>query len=306
MRPRQWVMRGLALVGIYLAILLARCFPWRWGTGLGRLFGNAVYYCLPRERQKTLKHLSLALGERLPSQELRKTARACFAHLGMGFFEWVNLPRLSQDRLSELVKFEGEENLSGAFREGRGVIYIGGHIGNWELMAAIVARRGYSLKVIAAPIYDPRLDQLVRHYRSRFGIETIQRGNARSTRQILSGLRQGCMLAFLIDQDTQVDGTEVDFFGHPAYTPTGVASLALHRDIPVVMGYSHRLDDGRHEIVFKKPLTLVRTGQIEKDIKANTAIFTKCLEEFILKHPEQWVWMHRRWGRSMSEQGTGL
>jgi len=296
MRPRQRVMRGLALVGIYLTILLARILSWRWGVRLGRLLGIAAYYGLPRERHKTLKHLTLALGNMLSPQELQKTARACFAHLGMDFFELVNLPRLDQSRFSELIKIEGEENLSNAIKEGRGVIYIGGHIGNWELMAAVVARRGYPLKVIAAPIYDERLDQLMNRYRSRFGIETIQRGNVRSTRQILSGLREGCMLAFLIDQNTQVDGAYVDFFGHPAYTPIGVASLALRSDIPVVMGYSHRLDDGHHLVVFEKPLTLVRSGRSEEDIKANTAIFTKCLEEFILKRPEQWVWMHRRWG----------
>jgi len=290
-------MRGLALVGIYLTILLARIFSWRWGARLGRFLGIAAYYCLPRERHKTLKHLTLALGSRLSLQELHKTARACFAHLGMGFFELLNLPRLDQNRFLDLVKIEGEENLSNAMKEGRGVIYIGGHIGNWELMAAVVAMRGYSLKVIAASIYDQRLDQLMSRYRSHFGIETIQRGSARSTRQILSGLRQGCMLAFLIDQNIQVEGAYVDFFGHPAYTPIGVASLALHSDIPVVMGYSHRLEDGRHRIVFQKPLTLLRSGQSEEDIKANTAIFTKCLEEFILKCPEQWVWMHRRWGR---------
>lgn len=289
-------MRGLAMVGIYLTILLARILSWRWGIRLGRLLGIAAYYCLPRERHKTLKHLTLALGNRLSPQELQKTARACFAHLGMGFFELVNLPRLDQSRFSELIKIEGEENLSNAIKEGRGVIYIGGHIGNWELMAAVVARRGYPLKVIAAPIYDERLDQLMSRYRSRFGVETIQRGNVRSTRQILSGLRQGCMLAFLIDQNTQVEGAYVDFFGHPAYTPIGVASLALRSDIPVVMGYSHRLDDGRHLVVFEKPLNLVRSGRSEEDIKANTAIFTKYLEEFILKRPEQWVWMHRRWG----------
>lgn len=295
MRPRQRVMRGFALLGIYLAILLARILSWRGGIRLGRFLGIAAYYCIPRERRKTLKHLTLALGNRLSPQELHQTARACFAHLGMGFFELVNLPRLDRDRFSELIKIEGEENLSNAMKKGRGVIYIGGHIGNWELMAAVVARRGYPLKVIAAPVYDQRLDRLMSRYRSRFGIETIQRGGVRSTRQILSGLRQGCMLAFLIDQNIQVEGTNVDFFGHPAYTPTGVASLALRSDIPVVMGYSHRLDDGRHQVVFQKALTLVRSGRSEEDIKANTAVFTKCLEEFILKRPEQWVWMHRRW-----------
>ena len=289
-------MRGLARVGIYLTILLAHVFSWRLGVRFGGVLGVAAYYCLPKERHKALKHLTLALGNRLSPQELQETARDCFAHLGMGFFELVNLPRLDQNRFSELIQIKGEENLSNAIKEGRGVIYIGGHIGNWELMAAVVARRGYPLKVIAAPIYDERLDRVVSRYRSRFGIETIQRGNIRSTRQILTGLRQGCMLAFLIDQNTQVEGTYVDFFGHPAYTPTGVASLALRSNIPVVMGYSHRLADGHHLVVFEKPLTLVRSGNSEEDVKANTALFTKCLEEFILKCPEQWVWMHRRWG----------
>ena len=295
MRPGKQMVRGLILVGIRIAQGLAHFLPWHWGTRIGRLLGITAYYLLSKERQKVIDHLHLAFADKLSSGEIRSTARACFAHLGMGFLELLNLPRLGKDRLADLVEIEGEENLFKPMSQGRGVIYISGHIGNWELMAVVVALKGYPLKVIAAPIYDKRLDALMTRHRARFGIETIQRGSTQAARQILSGLRKGYMLAFLIDQDIQMEGTYVDFFGHSAYTPIGPTALALHSEVPVVLGYTHRLENGRHRIIFEEPLTLVRTGNSEADIQSNTALFTKHLEGFIRRRPEQWVWMHRRW-----------
>ncbi len=299
MRPQQRLARGLVVAGLQIAIFISAFLPWRWSVRLGSFTGVTAYLFLSRERQKTLRHLQLALGNRLSPGKLRRTARACFAHLGTGFFELLCLSRLTPDALNRIVEIQGEENLQKALGQGRGVIYIGGHIGNWELMAAAMAQKGYPIKVVAAPIYDPRLNRLMVQYRARFGVETIQRGSAQAARQILAGPRKGDILAFLIDQDTEVEGIHVDFFGRKAHTPTGAASLAIHTGAPVLMGYTHRLDNGRHRIVIHEPLTVLRTGQREQDIRVNTAVFKKHLEDFILRRPEQWVWMHRRWGKSV-------
>jgi Kdo2-lipid IVA lauroyltransferase/acyltransferase len=301
MSLRKKLARDVVVIFVQVAVKLARLLPWRWGVKFGSGLGISAFYLLRKERQRILDHLQIGFGDSLSDEERNRIALDCFAHLGMGFFEMLNFSKLSKINLADYVEFEGEEHLTKVLSQGRGVIYVTGHIGNWELMGTALALRGYALKVVAAPVYDDRLDVLMTQQRARFGIETIRRGTPGAARRILSGLRQGCIMGFLIDQDTDVQGTFVDFFGQPAYTPTGPATLALHRETPVIMGFIHRLESGRHRISIEEPFSPVCTGRGKaEDIQANTAIFTRHLEAYIRKRPEQWVWMHRRWAKGKS------
>ncbi|HEY5599227.1 MAG TPA: lysophospholipid acyltransferase family protein, partial [Candidatus Manganitrophaceae bacterium] len=190
---------------------------------------------------------------------------------------------------------EGSEYLEAAAAEGKGMILITGHIGNWELMAAALSVRGYPLHVIAAPLYDPRIDEWIVRFRERFKIETISRGSPASSKKILGVLRKKEALGLLIDQDTRVDGVFVDFFNKKAYTPAGAAQLALRSEAATMMCFITRLPDDRHRITIEKPFLLTRTSDHEEDVKVNTARFTARIEEHIKHYPDQWVWMHRRW-----------
>jgi KDO2-lipid IV(A) lauroyltransferase len=109
--------------------------------------------------------------------------------------------------------------------------------------------------------------------------------------------RENRILGILIDQDTDVESVFVEFMGRPAWTPSAAAQMAIKFGAPVIFGYTRRGKDNRHTVVLEGPLPLVRTGNIENDITSNTALFTKKIESVILQHPEQWVWMHRRWRR---------
>lgn len=300
MKAGKWLARKGVQVGVGASRVLASLLPWRAAVGLGKRLGVTAYYLLFKERTRVFRHLKMALGDKYADEELRVIARNCFAHLGMGFFELLLAARLPKERLKELIVMEGEEIITEACRNGKGVIFVTGHIGNWELMGAALSMR-YRLRVIAAPLYDPWLDAMMVRFRARFGIETIQRGSPRAGRQILSALRQGGVLGLLIDQDTRVEGAYVNFFGRPAYTPTAAAALALRTRIPVVIGSCHRMEDGTHRVVVQGPLALLRTGEHQRDLEENTALFSKCLEDIIRKRPEQWVWMHRRWASRPSE-----
>jgi KDO2-lipid IV(A) lauroyltransferase len=109
--------------------------------------------------------------------------------------------------------------------------------------------------------------------------------------------KENRILGILIDQDTDVESVFVDFMGRPAWTPTAAASMALRFGAPLLFGYIRRGENNRHTITVEGPLELMRTGDDEKDIIANTAMLTKKIESCILENPEQWVWMHRRWRR---------
>jgi KDO2-lipid IV(A) lauroyltransferase len=131
--------------------------------------------------------------------------------------------------------------------------------------------------------------------RERFGTPTIARGTEGAARQLLITLRRGGALGMLIDQDTKVDGVWVPFFGRPAFTPVGAAKIALRQKTAVIPTFIERLPQGRHLATFHPPLDL------PGDPQEATALMTEKIEEQVRKHPEQWVWIHRRWRRQPAE-----
>ncbi len=154
-----------------------------------------------------------------------------------------------------------------------------------------------SLSVIAAPIEPEQVNDMIVGLRARMGVRTILRGRPGASRELIRIFKENRVLGILIDQDTDVESAFVDFMGRPAWTPTGADSMAIKFGAPVIFGTIERGSDNRHTITIEGPLELVRTGNDEKDIVSNTAMFTKKIEDRIAQNPEQWVWMHRRWRR---------
>ncbi|MFQ5598269.1 MAG: lysophospholipid acyltransferase family protein [Nitrospiria bacterium] len=297
------ITHALLFFSLRTVAFLCRFLPWRVGVQFGGLLGVLSYYLLRRERNRSLDSLQIAFGAGMSRRELRLIAKRNFFNLGKGLIEVLNLQYLSHDRLESLVSIEGEEYLRAAQDSGRGCILITGHIGNWELMAAVLSLRGYRLHVIAAPLLDPRIDEWIVRLRSEFNVETISRGSPSSSRKILGVLRKKEVLGLLIDQDTKVDGVFVNFFNKKAYTPAGAAQLALRSEASTLMCFVTRLSGDRHRITIEKPIDLFKSDYREKDIEVNTAMFTARIEEHIKQYPDQWVWMHRRW---KTKQENGL
>jgi KDO2-lipid IV(A) lauroyltransferase len=256
------------------------------------MLGAIAFYALPRERKRALQHLNLVFHEKGDAW-VHRTARRCFMHLGKALLE---LMLMDTGRLARIVDFRGEENLQNAIARGRGVVFVTGHIGNWELLAGAVALR-YSASVVAAPIEPEEVNDMILGLRAGLGVRTILRGKPGASRELIRVFKENRMLGILIDQDTDVESVFVDFMGMPAWTPTAAASMALKFGAPLLFGFIRRGENNRHMITVEGPLELMRTGDDEKDIIANTAMLTKKIESCILENPEQWVWMHRRWRR---------
>jgi KDO2-lipid IV(A) lauroyltransferase len=291
-KTRKWL-RRLSLKWITRLIrFFARLLPYRLGVWSGGMLGSIAFYVLPRERIRALQHLTLVFHEKGDAW-VRRTARRSFMHLGKALFE---IMLMNRGRLARLVDFRGEEKLQNAIARGRGVVYVTGHIGNWELMGGAVAQR-YSVSVVAAPIEPEEVNDMIVGLRAGMGVRTILRGKPGASRELIRVFKENRMLGILIDQDTDVDGVFVDFMGRPAWTPTAAASMAIKFGAPVLFGYIRRGGDNRHTVTVEGPLELTRTGDDEKDIIANTSMLTKKIEACILDNPEQWVWMHRRWRR---------
>ncbi len=292
LKSRKWITRFSLIWLTRFVRLFSLLAPYHAGVRSGGLLGFIAYYLLPRERKRAVSHLTLAFPDKDRSWVLH-TARNCFIHLGKGLLEVMLMtPR----RLEQVIEFRGEEALRNAINIGKGVIYVTGHIGNWELMGHAVAAR-YNLSVVAAPIEPEQVNDMIVGLRAGMGVRTILRSRPGASRELVRVFKENRIMGILIDQDTDVESAFVDFMARPAWTPTAAASMALKFGAPVIFGYIQRNRDNRHTIFIEGPFELVHTGDHEKDIITITAMLTKKIEDAIRRNPEQWVWMHRRWRR---------
>ncbi len=252
------------------------------------------FYLVKSERKKTIKNLTKVYGKKYSPDQIHQMGKEVFINLGKNMADAFCLSRFNAKNIDQFVSSSGLENLDAALEKGRGVIALTGHIGNWELMGAYLAIKGYPVNVVGAPIYDPRLDAMVVKNRVSSGMNYIARGNA--TREIIRVLRKNEIMGILIDQDTRkVDGVFVDFLGFPAYTPVGPVILAMKTGAAIVPMMVRLKKNGNHLIEIRPALEMSFTGDPERDRIENTRRCNQVLSEFILSHPTQWVWMHERW-----------
>jgi KDO2-lipid IV(A) lauroyltransferase len=236
-----------------------------------------------REARLAQEHLRATL----PHLDAVKTTRRMFVHFSESIWELSRL-RLSVPELDAQAK----QVLDQALAEGRGVIFITGHVGNWEILGQAIAAAGYPIATIATPFYDPRITKWLDEWRTQRGLKILW-SEQNSGKAILRVLRSNNLMAFLIDQDMKTAGDYVPFFGRPAFTPTTPAALALRTGAPVIFCWHHRRGK-RHQITVER-VVYGRTGDRQRDVLALTALLTARLENVIRTVPEQWVWMHRRW-----------
>lgn len=261
------------------------------------LFGLS-YHLLSRRRSTALRNLELAFPEKTDA-ERAAIARGVFRTLGIVTAEFFDLPRLTRENIGDLVQAEGLEHCLNALARGRGVLMFGAHFGNWELEAVAVSLLVKPLVVIYRPLDNGIFDALAMNVRTATGNRTVAK--TKSMRTMLRNLHNNEILGILIDQNVDwYEGPFVEFFGKPACTSEGLALLALHTGAPVLPAYMVRLPDNRYRLVIGPEVELIHTGDRKADIAANTQHFTKIIEESIRRHPDQWLWVHKRWKTTLS------
>jgi len=215
--------------------------------------------------------------------------------LGWMAVEFARMPSYSNKNIKDVIVLDGHENFLEGQKRGKGVLYLTGHIGAWELSSNAHALYGYPLHYMARPLDNEPLDALVNRYRGLTGNQPIYKNEA--ARMMLRVLKGAGTVGVLADQNTMPEeGVFVDFFGVPACTTTGIARVALHTDAAVVPGYAVWDEQlKKYRLRFEPPIDLVRTGDTEEDVRENTQRFAKVIEEIIRKYPGQWVWIHARW-----------
>jgi len=287
--------RGPVLKGFFSCYLFfGKILPRRFLLFLGRGMGRLAYMLFPGERKKAFAHLSRVLPKK-SEKEIKNITKRVFINIGMNFAEFTWIPRLKKKNLDDIIEFKGIGILKKLKKANKPVLIITGHIGNWELMAAAAALKGFPSSVIARRQKNRWINDKMIEMRKKWNVETIMREEKRSSKKILSILKNGGFLATLMDQDTNIESVFVDFFSNKAYTPAGPAAISLRSGCEVVLAYIHRNGNMKHNITFKYITPIVPTGNKEIDIVNRTQQFTSVLEDAIRKNPDQWVWMHKRW-----------
>jgi KDO2-lipid IV(A) lauroyltransferase len=219
-----------------------------------------------------------------------KIIRAVFNNLGISIVELCRILRDPLNTPDVVVSDESLACLNESLSLNRGVIFVTGHIGNWELMAIELARLGIAVSTVAKKSYDKRFTRLIKKKRAMLGVNAIYRNEPGATASMLRALKKGGLLGFLIDQDTNVSSVFVNFFNKPASTPSGPAAFAVKTGTPVVAGTIHRVAGGYHIVKIEKVA-------LPDDETEATRLLTAVLEQRIRRHPSQWVWFHNRWRR---------
>lgn len=231
----------------------------------------------------------------LSERRRRDILDGVIASLGGLLGEFSQFPRITRDNIAELVVYDGFENYERAARKGRGVLLLTGHFGAWELCAFAQGVYGHPLSFLVRPLDNPLLDRLIDRYRTLSGNRTIDKNDA--VRAVLKRLRQGEDVGLLVDVNTvNEEGVFCDFFGIPACSTTGLATFALRAEAPVVPGFLTWDDRSqRHVLRFEPEVPLIRTGDFKEEVRLNTQAYMRVIEDFARRHPEQWLWIHKRW-----------
>ena len=227
--------------------------------------------------------------------ERRKILRGVYTSLGRLLAEFCLFPRYTLANASEVAVYQGFENFEAAEKRGKGVLFLTGHFGGWEIGSFFHSLQGHPMRIVVRPLDNPYVDDLVTRYRTLHGNSVI--GKQGFARGLLAAMEDNETVGILMDTNmTPPQGVFVDFFGIPACTAVGIARVALHTDAAVVPAFT--IWDPvlrKYRVEFGPALELVRTGDNEADAIANTALFNRIFEEYVRKYPDQWLWVHRRW-----------
>jgi KDO2-lipid IV(A) lauroyltransferase len=285
---------------IYLFLKGFSCFinllPEDFALWVGRQLGNLAYGLDWEHRKVAFQNLSLAFGQEKSEREIQGIARKTFQNLGMMAVEFFRIPGMDLEAYKKKVEMEGVDEALKVLDKKKGGLLLLGHFGNWELMAMMSRVIEKPIFVIAKSIKQKRIDQWITRIRKEVGLELIPPKNA--TPKVIQALSQNQVVGILFDQrGKRSKGIWADFFGRKVPTTPGLAVMALKSDAPVLPVYMIRDGFKKHRLIVGEPLELIHTGDFRKDVEANTQLFNDTLESIIRQHPDQWLWIHRRWER---------
>ena len=283
---------GLEYVAVRALVAIVGLMPASVARACASLLGFVWYTCHGSRRRIAEANLAAAFPLRSAS-ERRAIIRAAFAHFIGHSFETLKFSTLSRQQMLARVEFDGEERVRLAYAQGKGVLFITGHFGFWELHAIAHPLRFEPIGVLARALDNVRINALLERIRQCTGNTVIYRQG--SIRRVMRMLQDGHGVAVLIDQHIHgPDAVYVEFFERPAATTSAVAALALRTGAPVVPVFALPIGNGRYRLIYEHPVE-PPPADVAGVVREFTQRCTDVLEMYVRRHPELWLWMHRRW-----------
>ncbi len=277
---------------IALVTAVVRVLPWNVVEAAGSALGLAFYVVDRAHRRITLENLAAAFPVR-SARERRTIARGVFAHFGRLLLELLKFSTLTPQQMLSRVEFEGDEYARQAYAQGRGVFFFTGHFGFWEVCGIVHALRLAPIGLLARPLDNPLLNDLLERVRQATGNTVIYRRGA--LRRVLRMLEANQGVAILIDQHThEPDAVLVDFFNRQASTTSSMAAMVLRTGAPAIPVLAIPLGSGRFRMIYEHPVEVPPPASADP-VREFTQRCTDVLEMYVRRYPDLWLWMHRRW-----------
>jgi len=274
---------------------LVRALPWvpaRLISGLTSMIARAAFVLLWKYRTRMERNLATAMADELPSRRQRDAViRRAWRNFAQSILETLRLMHAPKERVCGIVEIEGEEHLKRALAKGKGVIALSAHLGNFTLIGVRLAAAGYSFSALIKQPRDQRFARLMDDYRTKAGVATISaKPRSHAVRGVLKALRAKNVVLMIADE-FKSGGVPVDFFGLRSPAPRGPATLALRTQAATVPMFMTRDAVDRLTLHIEPEIELIKSGELEHDVAANTVLFTRHLESIIRRYPDQWNWL---------------
>lgn len=260
---------------------------------LATFIADWVFPLIRHKRRNALDNMAQVLGPDASPELVRRTVRAAVRNYARYLVDFLRAPYLTEEELARRIRVTDWSVLDRALEGGRGVIFVGMHMGSWDMGAACLARRGYAVHAVVDTFKHPHLNEYIQSTRRRSGLQVIPVSQA--SRRVTRVLRRGEILGLLIDRPLEGDGVPVQFFGRTAYLPGGAAALALRTGAPVLVSAVLRRPDHSFEGIISPAMTFEPSGDTQRDIQALTQRIVLDFEEIIRRHPDQWYMFRRMW-----------
>ncbi len=272
---------------------LVRFLPFSVTLALAKAIGGSVVYGLSRRRKVAYKNLRSVFCKEKSRDDLKRIARASFENLAMSVVELLRSPEMDEAYFKKYIQVTGAENVY-PYLGKRGIIFLTGHFGNWELMLVPNDVLKLPILVLARAQKHPRSQAFLKSLRERHGHRMI--GKGMPIRELLKTLQENNIVGMVSDQDAGRQGVFVNFFDRLSSAPAGVANFATRTGAVIIPIFDFRLSMGKHRIEIERPILVPQDLTEKKDIEKHVLQeFSTLLEQKIRKTPDQWLWMHKRW-----------
>lgn len=290
------IKRAIARNALYATSFFLTRLPYGFVRVLTRSFIAVGFLFAARQKKIARESLTIAFGSEKTPQEIRRILKDCFTHLGKGMIELIYFmahPKMIKDKVS----FEGKEHLDRALAQGKGVIIVSAHFGNFPLMLLRLAQEGYAANAIIRRTRDEKIEEYFQRQRTSLGLNTIySHPRQECVAESLKVLRNNGFLFIPLDQNFgSGSGVFVEFFGEKAATATGPVVFALRAGAPIVPMFIVRDSLDTHKILIEPAMAIERQANEKQTIEHNIARITQVIERYIRRYPQEWGWMHRRW-----------